>query len=135
MRNERNAVAHPDLIDLDLVKSELEDMFPKRRKQMKDMLEQLKMTAALMKFGRLTKYYCAKHQSFLLESKKKRKDALVDIISWDRKFEDIDGLQNIKHDEAKIYLANYIDPTMVSYYADIVDHIKERNGKCLQKLA
>ena len=135
VRNERNAVAHPDLIDLDLVKSELKNMFPKRRKQMKDMLEQLKMTASLMKFGRLTKYYCAKHQSFVLEGKKKRKDALVDIISWDRKFEDIDGLQNIKHDEAKNYLAKYVDPTMVSYYDDIVDHIKERNGKCLSKLA
>ena len=24
---------------------------------------------------------------------------------------------------------------MVSYYDDIVDHIKERNGKCLSKLA
>ena len=135
VRNERNFLAHPDLIDLDLVKSELKNMFPKRRKQMKDMLEQLKMTAALMKFGRLTKYYNAEYESFFLKGKKKRKDALVDIISWDRKFEDIDGLQNIEHDEAKKYLAKYVDPTMLSYYADIVDHIKERNGKCLRKLA
>ena len=135
VRNERNFLAHPDLIDLDVVKSEIKDIFPERKKQMEDMLEQLKMTAALMKFGRLTKYYYDTHESFVREGKKERKDALVDIISWDRKFEDIDGLQNIEHDEAKKYLAKYVDPTMVSYYADIVDHIKERNGKCLRKLA
>lgn len=93
------------------------------------------MTAALMKFGRLAGNLDGTQKSFFLEGKEKTKDALVNIISWDRKFEDIDGLQNIEHDEAKKYLAKYVGPSMISYYDDIVEHIKERNSKRLGELA
>ena len=134
MRTERNCIAHLDLIDLDFVESELEKMYPERRKQKMDMLEQLKMTAALMKFGRLASEYHTE-ESFFLQGGKKIKEALEDIRSWDRTFEDIDGLQNIEHVEATGYLAKYIGPSMITSYHKIVEYIKKRNRKHLGKLA
>ena len=134
VRTERNGMAHPDLIDLDLVESELEDMYPKRREQMMDMLELLKMTAALMKFGRLASEYHT-GESFFLQGGRKIKDALENIRSWDRRFEDIGGLQNIEHVEATGYLAKYIDPSVINSYRKIVEYIKKRNRKRLGKLA
>ena len=57
-RDEINSTAHSDVIDLDLVASEIEiRMSPESQKLMKDMLDMLKMTASLMKFGRLAKFY------------------------------------------------------------------------------
>ena len=134
VRTERNSMAHPDLVNLDFVESELEEMYPERRKQMMDMLEQLKMTAALMKFGRLASEYPTE-ESFFLQGGRKIKEALEDIRSWDRRFEDIDGLQNIEHVEATGYLAKYIDPSVITSYHKIVEYIKKRNGKRLGKLA
>ena len=134
VRTERNGMAHPDLIDLDFVESELEEMYPERRKQMMDMLEQLKMTAALMKFGRLASEYPTE-ESFFLQGGRKIKEALEQIRSWDRRFEQIDGLQNIEHVEATGYLAKYIDPSVITSYHEIVEYIKKRNRKRLGKLA
>jgi hypothetical protein len=52
------------------------------------------------------------------------------------KFEQIDGLQNIEHEEAKKYLTMYVDnPKEIDYYLFIVDFIKDGNSKRLGKLA
>ncbi len=61
--------------------------------------------------------------------------ALQDIISWDRNFKDINGLQSINHTEAKKYLAKYVGDSMKNHYHFIVDFIKNANSKRLGKLA
>ena len=62
--------------------------------------------------------------------------ALNDLISWDRKFEQSNGLQNIQHAEAKEYLAKYVNRgIMTNHYFYIVDFIKDGNSKRLGKLA
>ena len=130
VRIERNCVF---LIDLDLVESEIKTtMSPESRKLFEDMLDMLKMTASLMKFGRLAKF-CKKNKCVFPTGKM---DALKCILSWDRKFDEEDGLQNIKHDEAKEYLAKYVgNPDTISDYYLIVDFIKDENSKRLGKLA
>jgi gas vesicle protein len=140
VRVERNCIAHPDLIDLDLVESEIEIMMtPESQERMKDMLDILRMTASLMKFGRLAKFYERnKHLFSAEEMRGKGMDARVlkKIISWDRNFEEINGLQNIEHADAKKYLAKYVnDCRMVKHYLFIVDFIKDGNSKRLGKLA
>jgi hypothetical protein len=130
-RNERNSIAHPDLIDLDLVVSEIATtMSPNCQKRMNDMLDMLKMTASLMKFGRLAVTFpSAEKRSFA-------RNALAVIISWDRTFEDINGLQNIEHEEAKGYLKLYVNNrAMKDQCVRIVDYIKNVNSKRLGKLA
>ena len=58
VRKERHRVAHPSLIVLDdLVQSEFKKMSPQYQQRMQDMLNILKMTASLMKFGRLAAFY------------------------------------------------------------------------------
>ena len=101
---------------------------------MMDMLEQLKMTAALMKFGRLASENPTE-ESFFLQGEKKIKEALEDIRSWDRRFEDIAGLQSIEHVKATGYLDKYIDPSVITSYHEVVEYIKKRNRKRLGKLA
>ncbi|CAB3995452.1 Hypothetical predicted protein [Paramuricea clavata] len=139
VRKERNGVAHPDIIDLDLVESELTKMPLYFRDPMRHMMDILKTTASLMKFGRLAEFFKTnKHLFPTEEARGKGMDAraLKDIHSWDRKFEEIDGLQNIQHEEAKRYLAKYVsDSRMINQYYFIVDFIKDGNRKRLGKLA
>ncbi|XP_028400995.1 uncharacterized protein LOC114524078 [Dendronephthya gigantea] len=131
IRKERNCIAHPDLINFDYVESELVKISPEYRKKMEDMLDMLKMTASLMKFGRLARTY--KDKDTLSRNSRRR---LREIISWDRQFEDIEGLQNMEHDEAKKYLQTYVaDPGNIGEYFTLVDSIKDENGKRLGKLA
>ena len=130
---ERNCMVHPNLIDLDLVESEILNMSPKHQVLLRDMLEELKMTAALMKFGRLAKHT---RTELGVHGKEWNQCAMNEIISWDCKFEEIDGLQNIEHEEAKEYLTKYVDdPENIFHYNFIVDSIKEANGQRLGKLA
>jgi hypothetical protein len=139
VRNERNGIAHPDLIDLDLVESQLEKMYPKHKKVLGEMLDELKMTASLMKFGRLADFYEKNKKLFPTQRKRGKRvdaDALKNIISWNCKFEQIDGLQSIEHEEAKKYLTMYVDnPREIDHYLFIVDFIKDGNSKRLGKLA
>ena len=140
VRAERNSAAHPDVIDLDLVESEINTtMPPESQKLMKDMLDILKMTASLMKFGRLVNLYDKnKHLFATPRGSGKGIDAraLNDIISWNRNFSDINGLQSIHHAEAKEYMAKYVNRhSMTKHYFFIVDLIKEGNSKRLGKLA
>ncbi len=131
VRIARNCVAHPYLIDLDLVESEIEaTMPPESQVLMTDMLDMLRMTTSLMKFGRLAQVYEWNNHNGV------NARALKCIRSWDRKFEEIDGLQNIDHDKAKQYLAKYVSNSRtISHYYFIVDSIKDGNGKRLGKLA
>jgi hypothetical protein len=69
VRNERNGTAHPDLIDLDLVESQLEKMYPIHQKVLGEMLDELKMTASLMKFGRLADFYKKNKKLFPTQKK------------------------------------------------------------------
>ncbi len=138
VRSERNGMAHPDLIDLDFVESELMKMSPKYRKLLGDMLEELKMTASLMKFGRLADFYKRNNLFLIKRVRVKGVDARVlrDITSWNCNFEDIGGLQNIEHEEAKTYLAKYVDDDrMIYHYLFIINVIKDGNSKRLGKLA
>ena len=101
------------------------------------MLNILKTTAGLMKFGRLTKFYMSNKKNFpVLRLNCAEEDVLKVIISWDRKFEQIDGLQHVEHEDAKKCLAKYVnDPEMITHYFRVVDFIKYENGKVLGKLA
>jgi hypothetical protein len=87
------------------------------------MLDILKTTASLMKFGRLAKFY------------RRNKELFSHLSGWYR-FEDIDGLQHVKHEDAKKYLAKYVnDPEMIDHYFLVVDFIKDGNSKRIGKLA
>ena len=131
VRKERNGIAHPDLVNFDFVESELAKISPEYQNKMKDMLNMLKMTASLMKFGRLARTY--KDVDKLSPYSRKW---LKDIISWDRLFEDIDGLQNIEHEEAKKFLQRYVaSPENIRHYLYLVDLIKDENSKQMGKLA
>ena len=133
LRDERNVMAHPDLINLDFVESEIKKIHPNYQELLGDMLDELKMTASLMKFGRLAKHM---YETESMHGIKWNERAMVDIISWDREFEDIDGLQNIEHDEAKKYLEKYVDdPSMIQHYFFIVDSIHQINRDRLGKMA
>ena len=140
VRNERNGMVHPSFFDLDdLEKSELINMSPSDREQMKNMLDILKMTASLMKFGRLAAFYGANKGLFStqgLPDEGLDADALKDMISWNRNFEDIGALQIVKHQDAKTYLEKYVGDSQKSkpYFA-IVDFLKEGYSKRLGKLA
>ena len=131
-RWERNSIAHPRAIDFELVAKEIARMPQECQEPMKDILHRLKMTASLMKFGRLAatfEFPRAELQNF-------GENALTVMISWDRKFEQINGLQNIAHEEGKEYLEKYVtDRTMKAQYLKIVDYIKNENSKRLGKLA
>ena len=138
VRNERNGIAHPDLIDLDLVESEILKMSPDFQKLVQEMLAMLKTTASLMKFGRLAKFFRQNKlfPSGNVGSEVMDQEALKDIISWDRKFEEIDGLQNMEHKEAKEVLAKYVNqPERITQYFLIVDFIKRENETPLGRLA
>ena len=140
VRSERNGIAHPSFIDLDdLVESEFQKMSPKYQKRMGDMLNILKMTASLMKFGRLAAFYEESKDLFStqgLPDEGLDADALKDMISWNRHFEDIGTLQMVKHQEAKSYLKKYVGDSQKStpYFA-IVDFLIEGYSKRLGKLA
>ena len=61
---------------------------------------------------------------------------LEKIISWDRDFEQIGGLQNMEHKEAKSYLRMYVGiPADIDQYTSILKSIKDDNSKQLGKLA
>ena len=133
VRRERNVMVHPVLINLNLVESELQKMSPKDQKLLREMLDELKMTASLMKFGRLTNdmFPTEKVRGMRVDAR-----ALSEIISWDCEFEDIDGLQHINHYEAKEHLKKYVDdPKSIDDYISIVDFIKNANSSRLRKLA
>ncbi len=138
VRDGRNSKAHPYLIDVDLLKSKIKTVVPpESRKLIEDMLNILKMTASLMKFGKLAMFY-KKNKRLFPTVVRGRIDtrALECILSWDRNFDEIDGLQNIKHTEAKKYLKMYVsNPRKINDYYFIVDFIKEGNSKRLGKLA
>ena len=140
VRSERNSVAHPSFIDLeDLEQSELKNMSPSDREQMKDMFDILKMTASLMKFGRLATFYEENKDLFStqgLPDEGLDADALKDMISWNRNFEDIGTLQMVKHQDAKSYLEKYLGDSQKStpYFA-IVDFLIQGYSKRLGKLA
>ena len=135
VRNERNRIAHPSLIVLDdLVQSEFKKMSPEYQQRMRDMLNILKMTASLMKFGRLAAFY--EGNKDLFSAHVMDGCALKEIISWNRNFEEIDGLQMIQHDEAKDYLKKYVDDSRrIHHYFSIVDFIKDENSRRLGQLA
>ena len=57
VRRERNGIAHPHFIDLDLNEAQLTEEFSDFNEQVQDMLDILKTTAGLMKFGRLARFY------------------------------------------------------------------------------
>ena len=140
VRIERNSLAHPILIDLDdLVQSEFTKICETDQRLMEEMLDILKLTASLMKFGRLAVLYDTNKHLFStqeMSGEQINPRALKQMISWNRNFEEIDGLQMIKHEEAKYYLNRYVDdPTMITHYFSIVDFIKDRNSKRLGKLA
>ena len=137
VRDERNGIAHPNFIDLDLIYAELNRIFPEYRQPMLEMLDILKTTASLMKFGRLTKFYRDNKDVFpKLTLDDTGESVLKDIISWDRQFEDIDGLQHVKHEDAKKYLAKYVnDPEMIDHYFRVVDFVKDGNIKRMGRLA
>lgn len=56
LRNERRGVAHPHL-DLDAIENSTPKLEQAHRQPMRNMLDMLKLTASLMKFGRLAKFY------------------------------------------------------------------------------
>lgn len=82
-------------------------MPPKFQAEMKHVLDIIKMTASLMKFGRLPSSYKASGQPPLKLEGGRRK-VLKMIMLWDCKFEQIDGPQNIEHEEAKMYLKKFV---------------------------
>ena len=130
VRRERNGIAHPPFIDLDLIDAKLTKMFPDYREPMLNMLDILKTTASLMKFGRLAKFYQRKRLGG------REKIVLEYIRSWDRRFEDIDGLQLVEHEDGKRYLAKYVnDPETIDHYFQVVDLIKNGNRTGMGKLA
>ena len=137
VRKERNVVAHPQFIDLDVVKAETGKMGPIYDTPMLNMLDVLKMTASLMKFGRLANLYKANKRHFpLVRLNDEEINVLKDITSWDRRFEDIYGLQHVEHEDAKIHLEKYVkDPEKIGLYFRVVDLIKKENGKKLGKWA
>ena len=94
VRNQRNVIAHPQFIDLDVVKAEIKTkkVGPIYGPAMLDMLDVLKMTASLMKFGRLAKLYKDNKRYFPgIRLNRAEEKVLEVIISWDRRFEDIHG--------------------------------------------
>ena len=134
IRRERNGMAHPSLFNLKFVELEITKMSSGKQQFLQNMMDELKMTASLMKFGRLAKYMQSLTEN--VRSKKWNECVMNDIISWDRKFEEIDGLQNIEHEEAKGYLEKYVgNPSMVQPYFCIVDAIKQENREHLGKMA
>ena len=140
VRSERNSIAHPSFIDLDdLEQSELKNMSPSDREQMKDMFDILKMTASLMKLGRLAAFYEENKDLFStqgLPDEGLDGDALKDMISWNRNFEYIGTLQMVKQEEAKRYLQKYVGDSQKSKpYFSIVDFLIEAYSKRLRKLA
>ena len=139
VRRERNGIAHPHFIDLDLVEAQLTEEYSDFNEEVEDMLDILKMTAGLMKFGRLARFYedNKKNKNFpCLRLSSAEKDVLNVIISWDRNFEQIGGLQHVEHEVAKKYVKKYVnDPKMINHYFRVIDFIKEENGKMLGKLA
>ncbi|CAB3993839.1 Hypothetical predicted protein, partial [Paramuricea clavata] len=90
-----------------------------------------------MKFGRLAKFYETNKKLFPpLELTGLGEDALRVIIAWDRDFGEINGLQNIEHQQAIDYLEKYEhDRGLKNNCVMIVNFIKEENSKCLGKLA
>ncbi len=137
VRKERNGIAHPDFVDLDFVEAKITKLYPAYREPMRNMLDILKTTASLMKFGRLAKYYDENEDLFPpLRLSNTDKNVLNVIISWDRKFEEIGSLQIVKHDDAKWYVEKYVnDSQMIRHYFRLVDFIKHENSKRLGKLA
>ena len=143
LQKDRNEIAHPRFIDLDHLDqlAELKKLSKYDKKRMDEMVDMLKMTASLMKFGRLAARLdpTSTNRLFLSQprpEKRKVRRVLKTISSWDRNFENIKGLQNIEHEEAKSYLQKYIsDSTEADDYVLLVDFIKQENGKRLGKLA
>ena len=134
IRQERNEIAHPGLIDIDLVENEVSDLSPKYQRLLNDMFDMLKMTASLMKFGRLAN---RAENIWKRNLKISEQEVLKHITSWDRTFEQIGGLQSIDHDTAKKYLKKYVGKRnpKLNHYFSVVDSLKEENGKWLGKLA
>ena len=139
LRKERNEKAHPniDLDELDQLE-EFKKMSTYDKERMKDIVNMLKMAASLMKFGRLAASLdsTSKMRLFFNWPQREIYQVLTTIVSWDRKFEDIKGLQNIEHEKANECLQKYIDDSTVEdVYFLIFDFIKEENSKRLGKLA
>ena len=102
LREDRNVIAHPslnDLHDLDQL-AEFKKLSKYDRERMADVVNMLKMTASLMKFGRLAASLnrtSTRRLFFNLPQREKRKieQAFTTIISWDRKYEDIKKVYKI----------------------------------------
>ena len=114
-------------------------MSPSDREQMKDMFHILKMTASLMKFGRLGAFYKENKNLFSTQGLRDEgldADALKDMTSWNRNFEGIGTLQMVKSKDDKSYLEKYVDDSQKStFYFAIVNFLKEGYSKRLGKLA
>lgn len=145
LRKDRNEIARPpfiaDLDDLDQL-AEFKKLSKYDKERMNDIVNMLKMTASLMKFGRLAAYLDRTSRRCLFfsrpqQEKRKINQVLTTIVSWNRNFEDIKkGLQNVEHEKAKECVQKYInDSTVEDYYFLIFDFIKEENAKRLGKLA
>jgi hypothetical protein len=106
-------LAYPNLYDLDLIESVIEkEMNRQCRDRMRDMLKILKTLASLMKFGRLaTKFPPAELEHF-------GENALNVVKSWNQPFEDIDGLLNFEHDEAKKYIEIWVNDREMNEFVD-----------------
>ena len=106
-------LAYPNLYDLALIESVIEkEMNRQCRDRMRDMLKILKTLASLMKFGRLaTKFPPAELEHF-------GENALNVVKSWNQPFEDIDGLLNFEHDEAKKYIEIWVNDREMNEFVD-----------------
>ena len=104
VRRERYGIAHTHFIDLDHIEAQQTEEFSDFSQQVQDMLDILKTTADLMKFGRSARFYeeNKKNKNFpYLRLTSAEKDVLKLKISWDRNFERIDGLQPVEQEIGK----------------------------------
>ncbi|CAB4003421.1 Hypothetical predicted protein [Paramuricea clavata] len=134
IRDERNHIAHPSYIDLhEIEKSLMHDASEDERRCIKDMMNMLKLSASLMKFGRLAYDYNKNKLSLLHPCfTKEHARAIGDMATWDREFQQIQtGLQFVKPGDATYYLEEYVGHTKSSPYLEVVDAIKKVNRKRL----
>ena len=130
IRKERGKVAHPFISHLDEVEKTLKnDATDDEKKVIDDMMNMLKLTASLMKFGRLAKDFQENMRKFLhIHLNEKILHALQTMADYDREFHQLEsGLLCIKHDEAVSFLKHYVDPCDKEPYSQVAEELKRIN--------
>ena len=139
IRKERGKVAHPFISHLDKVEKTLKnDATDDEKKVIDDIMNMLKLTASLMKFGRLAKDFQENITKFshIRLNEKTLQHALQTMADYDRDFHQLEsGLLCIEHNEAVSFLKRYVDACDKEPYSQVAEELKRINIKRVGLLA